>query len=116
MKTLKRRETIRKEKDIKNLVNEVFEDLKNNKKKIDTEDSLNKTQNSLLIKNKQNMKLSMTIEKGDMKNMLKAFQNRGNNKKSLYNSITVTDIFFTGVNKLNSMKYSGTLKRDASVV
>lgn len=78
------------------------------------EDDSNSKKNSLLIKQK-NFKVSMTIEKGDIKNVLKAFQNK-NKKKNYYNSITVSDIFFTGVNKLNSFKYSSTLKRDSSVV
>ena len=108
----KRRETIRDEKNIKNIINEAIEDYKNNEKKM--EDDSNSKKNSLLIKQK-NFKVSMTIEKGDIKNVLKAFQNK-NKKKNYYNSITVSDIFFTGVNKLNSFKYSSTLKRDSSVV
>ena len=113
----KRRETIRKENNIKIIINDVIEDFKNKKsnKKLQTDDTVNsKNQNSLLIK-KQNVKLSMTIDKNDMKNMLRSFQNKGK-RKSLCNSITVSDIFFHGVNKLNSMKYSDTLKRDSSVV
>ena len=97
----KRRETIRKENNIKIIINDVIEDFKNKKsnKKLQTDDTVNsKNQNSLLIKK-----------------MLRSFQNKGK-RKSLCNSITVSDIFFHGVNKLNSMKYSDTLKRDSSVV
>lgn len=90
----KRRETIRKEEQIKVLLNEVLEENKNQISNNNNEETILNRGNTLIIKNKKSSKVrfSITINKEEL---LNNFKNKVN-KKLIKNAITLNEIINEG--------------------
>ena len=94
----KRRETIRKENNIKSMVNDILIENRNEIKNAkDNNPDFNRKNNTLIIKNKNNsqMRFSITIDKGGLSN------NINNVKKKLYHQ------HLNNANTLNEMINEG---------
>ena len=102
----KRRETIRKEHNIKSMVNDILIENRNEIKNAKgNNDDFNRKNSTLIIKNKNNsqMRFSITIDKGGLSN------NINNVKKKLYhqhlnNANTLNEMINEGINSSGLVK------------